>query len=94
MKKESKRITHKYDKKKTCKKHGYTLFVYKKNQKGEWWPCYKCLKLQWKKATAKRMLNPKARKYNRDYSKTLNNILKSLSVYLAMILLAASIKPE
>jgi hypothetical protein len=84
----------KQDKNKNCTKHGFTLFKYKKNKKGEWYVCELCLKAQWRKAAAKRRKNPEVMDYHRDYSRSLNKIRKSLSVYLTMILLAAKIKPE
>jgi len=82
------------DEKRNCKKHGFTLFKFRKSKKGEWYVCEKCLRLQWAKASAKRRKKPEVREYQKNFNKELNKIRKSLSVYLTMILLAAKIKPE
>lgn len=82
------------DQKRYCEKHGYTLFKYRENKKGSWFVCEICLKLQWAKAQAKRRQIPEVYEYQKNFNKELNNIRKSLSVYLTMILLAANIKPE
>lgn len=80
--------------KRNCEKHGFTLFKYKKSKNKSWFVCEKCLKMQWRKASAKRRQQPDIVQYHKDYSHSLNKIRKSLSVYLTMILLAANIKPE
>ena len=82
------------DEKRNCKKHGYTLFKYKKSKKDGWYLCHKCLKLQWKKAQNKQRKKVGYKEYHDNYGKDLNKIRKSLSVYLAMILFATNIKPE
>jgi len=79
---------------KECTKHGLILFKHKQNKKGEWWVCQSCLREQWRKASARRLLDPTVQEYHKEYGKDLNKIRKSLSVYLTMILLAANIKPE
>lgn len=82
------------DEKRNCIKHGFTLFRFRKNKKGSWFACEKCLKLQWAKASAKRRKIPEVYEYQKNFNKELNQIRKSLSVYLTMILLAANITPE
>ncbi len=82
------------DKKRNCSKHGYVLFKYKQNKKGSWYVCHECLKMQWRKASAKRRTSIEVKKYHNNYNTKYTKIRKSLSVYLVMILLAADIKPE
>ena len=82
------------DENRNCLTHGYVMFKHKSNKKSQWWVCHLCLREQWKKATARRLLDPNVQEYHRKYGKDLNKIRKSLSVYLTMILLAANIKPE
>lgn len=77
-----------------CDEHGWTLFIPLKNRKSFCWVCQKCRRIQCAKAQEKRRLKPEVREYQKNYSNSYNSIRKSLSVYLAMILLAAKIKPE
>jgi hypothetical protein len=82
------------DEKRNCATHGYTLFRHRKNAKGQWWVCHLCLKEQWRKSQLIRRKKPGVQEYQNNFNKELNQIRKSLSVYLAMILIAADIKPE
>ena len=82
------------DETRNCNKHGRTLFKLRKSKNKSWFSCYLCLKDQWRKAQLTRRGKPEVRAYQKDFNKSYNNIRKSLSVYLTMILLAANIKPE
>lgn len=78
--------------KKNCKKHGYVTFKLKTSKKKSWYSCTICLKIQARKASKK--YSSKNRDYYKNYQKDNYELLKSLSLYLKMILLAAYFKPE
>ena len=81
---------------KYCDKHGRTLFKFMRNKRQgrieEYYTCYECLKASWRKASEKK--REKNGDYNKIYNKERTRLLKSLSLYLRVLLLAAFMKVE
>lgn len=72
-----------------CPFHGYTVYKRKKSGLKQWYSCHKCLQYQWRKASQLYREKPAIREYQRIYSRNMNTIRRSLSLYVTIILIAA-----